>query len=901
MIHPSRFVLFLWFLALASALAVDADKLPPPAAHQVDFTKEIQPLFELTCIKCHAKGKDKGGFSLETRAAFMKGGDSGVEAVLGKSAESPIVEMVAGIDPDNTMPKKGTKWTPEQVGLLRAWIDQGAAWPETVTFARPAPLNLQPHAVKAPAGTEPNPIDRLLEPYYAANHLKPPAPVEDRVFARRAYLDAVGLLPPPAMLETFLADDRPDKRARWVHQLLQDDRGYAAHWLTFWNDLLRNDYRGTGFIDGGRKQISEWLYDALLTNKPFNQFVAELISPNDQTLGFTSGIIWRGTVPAAMSQPLQAAQSVSQVFLGVNLKCASCHDSFVNDWSLADAYGMAALFADQPIELVHCDKPTGQKAAVRFLYPQLGGFEPDAPKAERMRKLAEILTSAQDGRLSRTLVNRLWARLLGRGLVEPTDDMDQPAWSPALLDWLAEDFVSHGYDLRHALETIMTSRAYQLPTAEEPKSNERFVFRGPLTRRLTAEQFSDAISALTDDWAPLPATLEFDFTGAGKEGDFKMPQWIWTDETQEMASRRIAWRYARAATAAAQEKALAAQKAAEAGDPKSTELSSAALAAARDAEGTAAWAAGRLEVFRHKVAFRKKFQLARAPALAYAAVLASQTYDVHVNGKPVKPKMTDGARNGRVRLFDLTPLLRAGENVVVINVDSHTEKQMNEIEHKEFPSSAQHLNAVSGLAFYLKARSPQGDTEIVSDSSWLVHRAPEGAWETAAFADKDWTHAAPLPQSVTPIDEGPGLEPIRRKDFANMPVALGPALRPAASTAALAGNIRASMLAADPLQAALDRPNREIVTPARATAATTLQALELTNGGTLSGAIQRGAHRFAAAPPSLDQLFEHALGRPPSESERAVATEALGSPANADGWADLLWSLVNLPEFQFIN
>jgi hypothetical protein len=274
---------------------------------------------------------------------------------------------------------------------------------------------------------------------------------------------------------------------------------------------------------------------------------------------------------------------------------------------------------------------------------------------------------------------------------------------------------------------------------------------------------------------------------------------------------------------------------------------------------------------------------------------------VHVNGKVAKPRLIDGARNGRVRLFDFAPLLHAGENVVVINVDSHTEKGMNEIEHKEFPSSAQHLNAVSGLAFYLRARSPQGDTEVISDPSWLVHRAPEGIWDAPAYVDKDWAHATLLPKDVTPVEEGPGLEPLRRKDFANLPVALGPALRPSASTAALAGNIRASMLAADPLQAALDRPNREIVIPARATAATTLQALELTNGGTLSNAIQRGAQRFAAHPPSLDQLFEHALGRPPTEAERAVATEALGSPATADGWADLLWSLVNLPGFQFIN
>ncbi|MDQ3623723.1 MAG: hypothetical protein M3463_14740, partial [Verrucomicrobiota bacterium] len=106
-----------------------AAKLPPAAARPIDFERDIQPLFEASCTKCHAKGKDKGGFSIETRAAFLKGGDTGPAAVPGKSAESLVVELVAASDQDEVMPKKGTHWTPQQVGLLRAWIDQGLPWP----------------------------------------------------------------------------------------------------------------------------------------------------------------------------------------------------------------------------------------------------------------------------------------------------------------------------------------------------------------------------------------------------------------------------------------------------------------------------------------------------------------------------------------------------------------------------------------------------------------------------------------------------------------------------------------------------------------------------------------------------------------------------------------------------
>src|SRR5205085_1422214 len=145
---PASFILCGLSLCAIVAAAPDPAPLPPPASHQVDFVREIKPLFEATCIQCHAKGKDKGGFSLETRAAMLKGGDDGVVVVVGDSSKSMIVKMVAGSDPDTAMPKKGTRWTPQQVGLLRAWIDQGMKWDDGVTFARPEPLNFKPRAVE---------------------------------------------------------------------------------------------------------------------------------------------------------------------------------------------------------------------------------------------------------------------------------------------------------------------------------------------------------------------------------------------------------------------------------------------------------------------------------------------------------------------------------------------------------------------------------------------------------------------------------------------------------------------------------------------------------------------------------------------------------------------------------
>jgi len=835
-------------LSLAAAPADLAARLPPAAARPVDFVREIQPLLENACVKCHAKGKEKGGFSLETREALLRGGDTGAGMAVGKSAESLIVESVSGLNDDLVMPKKGSRWTPEQVGLLRAWIDQGAVWPAGVTFAKTPPENLHPRAVALTPRPSVHPVDNLLAGYLAAHGAAFPAPVDDRTFVRRVSLDLVGLLPTPEAVDTFLADPASDKRATLTRRLLADRRAYAEHWLTFWNDLLRNDYKGAGFIDGGRRQITGWLYQSLVANKPYDRFVAELVSPTAASEGFSRGIIWRGNVNASMLPPMQAAQSVSQVFLGVNLKCASCHDSFINDWSLADAYGMAAIYADAPMELVHCDKPTGKQAAMRVLYPELGGLDPAAARPARLQRLAEILTSPQNGRLSRTIVNRLWARLMGYGLVEPLDDMEKPAWSAPLLDWLAEDFVAHGSDLQHTLEVIATSRAYQLPAVEVPGEKEAFVFRGPLTRRLSAEQFADAVSALTGEWARVPATLEVDFSAAGVIERVAPPQWIWTP--QPVA-----------------------------------------------AEGTE-------DTSRHKVAFRKKFTLAAAPREAYAVILASQRFDLLVNGVTAKAVQRDGTRGGRIVLYEIGKLLQPGDNAIAIDVSSHTEKGMNDDERQRFPASAEHLNARPGLAFYLRATGLGADLELRSDASWRVARRPAAGWQKGAFDDAAWPAAQVLAAEATPIDEGPSLEPVTRQDFANIPVPLGPQLGAAVSTAAQPGRIRAALLAGDPLQVALDRPNREVVVPARANLATTIQALELTNGATLDTRLQRGAARIAAsadAGAELQRAFRHALGRLPSPEERSAIQQLAGERPQAAEIADFLWALVNHPEFQLIN
>jgi len=352
-----------------------------------------------------------------------------------------------------------------------------------------------------PSAGEGAALDRFLATYWARHNMKPPSVVDDSAFARRVYLDVIGLLPTAKQLEEFLHDRDADKRAKLVDSLLADKQGYAEHWMSFWNDLLRNDEQTN--IDGLRKPITAWLYASLLENKPVDLFVAGLLNPGkDGPDGYLKGVNWRGRVNASQMPPVQAAQNVSQVFLASALKCASCHDSFVSQWKLAQAYGMASFFSPQDLEIHRCDKPTGRTAAPKFLFPSLGEVPPGADLAARHRAVAEMVTRPRNPRFAKTMVNRLWKRLLGRGLFEPIDDFDSKPAHRDLLEWLAFDFMEHDYDAKHTLRLILLSRVYQMPVShlKSASAKELPLLAGPAERRLTSEQYLDAIALVTGYW-----------------------------------------------------------------------------------------------------------------------------------------------------------------------------------------------------------------------------------------------------------------------------------------------------------------------------------------------------------------------------------------------------------------
>ena len=506
----------------------------------VDFSHEIVPLLKKHCAECHAGDKKKGGFSFNTRASLMEGSENGPVINKGAAEKSQLMKVILSTDPDDQMPPKGERLSAAEIALLKNWIAEDLPWEQGFAFKKPAyepPLKPRRPVLPAAVNGRANPIDRILDKYLADHHLQTPAPIDDATFARRVHLDLTGLLPEPTALQKFLIDKSLDKRTRLIRTLLGDDLAYTEHWLTFWNDLLRNDYGGTGFITGGRKQISKWLYDALITNKPADQMARELIAPpGDESRGFIDGIKWRGEVSAGQTVEIQFAQSVSQSFLGINMKCASCHDSFIDRWKLDEAYGLAAIYSTRPLDIARCDKPTGRLAQPSWLFPEIGQVDAKAAQPERLKQLAALLTHPDNGRFTRTLVNRLWHRLIGRGLVHPVDSMQTEPWSADLLDHLATHFSDQRYDLKQVMELITTSQAYQsrAQTIATGTDDHGYTYAGPRSKRLTAEQFIDAIWQLTGT-APtkMDATLMRGKPDPAAAKAIQLSaQWIWGDSAK---------------------------------------------------------------------------------------------------------------------------------------------------------------------------------------------------------------------------------------------------------------------------------------------------------------------------------------------------------------------------------
>ena len=366
------------FVFLPALVATSGRGSSQATAVTLDYDHDVHVILADHCLGCHSQEKRSGGLSLAAYDDIINGGRSGAAVKPGRSADSLIMQRITGkLEP--RMPFGKDPLNEKEIATIQQWIDQGArsapgAAPAKAKWEAPLALTTPP-IPDSPWKEWKQPIDRFTAGYLAKQGVAEPAIVSDAEFARRAYLDIWGLLPDPDQLRAFASDKTPDKRRRLAATLLADNTKYSENWISFWNDLLRNDEGVVYYSEtAARKSITPWLLNALRKNTPYNQWVTELLNPTKETDpdGFLIGVNWRGTVSASQTPALQAAQNTAQIFLGINLKCNSCHDSFISRWKLKDAYALASYFTpDDKLQLYRCDVAQNQFATAAYLYPAL--------------------------------------------------------------------------------------------------------------------------------------------------------------------------------------------------------------------------------------------------------------------------------------------------------------------------------------------------------------------------------------------------------------------------------------------------------------------------------------------------------------------------------------------------
>jgi hypothetical protein len=410
------------------------------------------------------------------------------------------------------------------------------------------------HAKPAPAVPSPreslagrNAIDRFVGARLEKAGAEPAALIGDAAFLRRVTLDTVGLLPTSEEVEAFLADAAPDKRSRAIDRLLADTR-WADRWVPYWQDVLAENPGMLKATLANSGPFRYWIYEALYDNKPMDRFVTELIAMQGSALyGGTSGF----GVSSQNDLPMAAkAQIVSSAFLGMEMKCARCHDAPYHPFNQEDLFNIAAMLQRAPLKVpgtsltaglsanshVTVSLKTGQEVAAHFPFKDLN-LEPlpgvlRKPDDTR-EQLAAILTDPRNTRFSQVMVNRLWKELFGAGIVDPVEDWENasPA-DPDLLAWLGHEFTTHDFDLKHLARLILNSEAYQrsaTAAASRTQKPEERLFAGPARRRLTAESLVDSLFALCGkDFDCEPMTMDPENRQSAKDhSNIGVPRRAW--------------------------------------------------------------------------------------------------------------------------------------------------------------------------------------------------------------------------------------------------------------------------------------------------------------------------------------------------------------------------------------
>ncbi len=353
-----------------------APRLPSPMNRDVDFANDIKPLFKKYCFDCHGPGLDQGGFSMATRAQFLEGGESGPGILVGNSISSALVHRIARLDPDQSMPPDRDGMSPEQIGLIRSWIDQGAVWPLSEETADPRTESYRSHwsfqplrQPLLPAAHESSnanwihtPVDHFIAERLEKKNLEP-APVASRYeLLRRVYFDLTGLPPSPEQIRSFIADVRPDAYTHVVEELLGSE-AYAERWARHWLDVVR--YADSGGFETDILYEQAWHYRdyvirSIASNKPIDRFLMEQVAgdelwPEEKEAMSDAVALWTlGPWPNALDrypEMLEYVRRTDQVstfgeaMLGLTVGCANCHNHKYDPISQRDYFGLEAIFA----------------------------------------------------------------------------------------------------------------------------------------------------------------------------------------------------------------------------------------------------------------------------------------------------------------------------------------------------------------------------------------------------------------------------------------------------------------------------------------------------------------------------------------------------------------------------
>ncbi len=356
-----------------------------------------------------------------------------------------------------------------------------------------------------------NEIDKLIYARLQKVGYLPSDTCSDAEFLRRTSLDAIGMLPSVEEARAFLADKNPSKYEQWIDQLLERPE-WADHWAIKWGDLIRPNPSRVGVKPV--YLLDQWIRQSFRENKPWNRFVTELLTAEGNTHKNGPVAIWRDK-----REPIDAATFIGQIFLGVRLECAKCHHHPTEKWDQTDYYQMAAFFTQMKHKGQGISAPISGEPEQWWFAPGTASIEhpvtkvslkprppadkeiPIAESQDPRAVLADWMTNPKNPHFAHAIVNRVWSSFMGRGIVDPVDDFraSNPPTNPALLDWLAADFVQHGYDLKHLMRTIMRSQIYRLSSLpNETNASDLKNYSRSYRRRLPAETLLDAVCAVTE-------------------------------------------------------------------------------------------------------------------------------------------------------------------------------------------------------------------------------------------------------------------------------------------------------------------------------------------------------------------------------------------------------------------